>query len=125
SSKPHGDDQSEPSTPSASPSKAAPSLAQLETVNDDLSNYPLWLQILADIFDSQLRVPRATELEALGAAMNAAIGVGYCDNHEQAAEQMLAIRREVEPNPQNRAIYAHGYDLFKSGYLNSCKIYRR
>ena len=38
-SKPHGEDQSEPSTPSASPSKAAPSLAHLENVNGDLSNY--------------------------------------------------------------------------------------
>src|SRR5208283_4147953 len=39
SSKPHGEDRSEPSTPSASPSRAAPCLAQLENVNGDLSNY--------------------------------------------------------------------------------------
>jgi xylulokinase len=86
---------------------------------------PLWLQILADILDAPLRVPRATELGALGAAMNAAIGVEYYDDYEQAAGQMLAISREVEPNPQNRTVYADGYDLFKSGYRNSSKIYRR
>src|SRR5271165_6999553 len=39
SSKPHGEDRSEPSTPSASPLRAAPCLAQLENVNGDLSNY--------------------------------------------------------------------------------------
>ena len=39
SSKPHGEDRSEPSTQSASPSEAAPSLAQLENANGDLSNY--------------------------------------------------------------------------------------
>ena len=86
---------------------------------------PLWIQILADILNSPLRVPRATELGALGAAINAAIGVGYYDNHEQAAGQMLAISREVEPKHQNLAVYADGYDLFKSGYQNSSKIYRR
>ena len=85
----------------------------------------LFLQILADILSVPLQVPRAIELGVLGAAMNAAVGVGYYDNHEQAARQMLAISREVEPNPQNRAVYADGYDLFKSGYLNSSKIYRR
>jgi len=77
---------------------------------------PLWLKILADTLQASLRIPRATELGALGAAMNAAIGVGYYDNHEQAAGQMLAINREVEPNPENRAVYADGYHLFKAGY---------
>jgi xylulokinase len=86
---------------------------------------PLWLQILADILDAPLRVPRATELGALGAAMTAAIGVGYYDNHEQAAGQMLAISTEIEPNPQNRAVYADGFDLFKSAYRTSVKIHRR
>ena len=85
----------------------------------------LWLQILADILNTPLRVPRVAELGALGAAMNAAVGVGFYDNHEQAARQMVAISREVEPSPQNRAAYAHGYDLFKSGYQNSSKIYRQ
>ena len=84
---------------------------------------PLWLQILADILDTPLRMPRATELGALGAAMNAAIGAGYYDSHEQAAGQMLAIDREVETNPQNRAVYADGYELFKSGYRNSSKMF--
>jgi xylulokinase len=85
---------------------------------------PLWLQILADILDAPLEVPQVTELGALGAAMNAAIGVGYYDDHEQASRQMLAIGGEVEPHPKNRAVYADGYDRFKSGYQNS-KIYRR
>jgi xylulokinase len=62
---------------------------------------PLWLQILADILHSPLRVPEAEELGVLGAAMNAAVGVGYYDSHEEAAQQMLAIRGKIEPIPQN------------------------
>ncbi len=80
---------------------------------------PLWLQILADILGTPLRVPRATELGALGAAMNAAVGVGYYDTHEQAAGAMLAIGSEIEPNPQNRGVYSEGYEAFKSGYVTS------
>lgn len=86
---------------------------------------PLWLQILSDILDVPLRVPGVAELGALGAAMNAAVGVGYYDNHEQAARKMQAISSEVEPNPQNRTVYGDRYDLFKSGYRNAGKIHRR
>ena len=86
---------------------------------------PLWLQILADILDAPLQVPRTAELGTLGAAMNAAVGVGYYDNHGQAAGQMLTIGSEVEPNPRNRGVYAAGYETFKSGYLNLTKTYQR
>ena len=71
SSKPHGEDRSEsaPSTPSASPSKAAPSLAQLENVNAGLSNYPALVEthfLVATPFDmcrspSTLRIIAAKE----------------------------------------------------------------
>ena len=86
---------------------------------------PLWLQILADILEFPLRVPKATELGALGAAMNAAVGVGYYDNLEQAAQQMLEMSNEIEANYQNRATYADGYELFKAAYNNTSKIYPR
>jgi xylulokinase len=86
---------------------------------------PLWLQILADILGAPLRVPRVTELGALGAAMHAAVGTRYYDSHEQAAGRMLAIDKEIEADPQNRAVYADGYEQFKSGYRNSREIYRR
>ena len=86
---------------------------------------PLWLQILADILEFPLRVPKATELGALGAAMNAAVGVGYYDNLEQAAQQMLEMSNEIEANYKNRATYADGYELFKAAYNNTSKIYPR
>lgn len=78
----------------------------------------LWLQILADILNAPLRVPGATELGALGAAMTAAIGVGYYENYEQAADRMLTISREVEPSHENGAVYAEGYARYKSAYQN-------
>jgi xylulokinase len=80
---------------------------------------PLWLQIVADILDVPLRVPRATELGTLGAAMNAAIGTGYHDSHEQAAHEMVAIGKGVEPEPRNRIVYADGYERFKFGYRSA------
>ncbi len=83
---------------------------------------PFWLQILADILDAPLRVPQAIELGALGAAMNAAVGVGYYDSHEEAADRMLTIDTEVEPNPENRGIYSDGYETFKSVYRGPSRI---
>lgn len=77
---------------------------------------PLWLQILADILDAPLGVPKATELGALGAAMNAAIGTGYYDNHQTAARHMLSIARTVAPNAQNQRVYAEGYGAFRAAF---------
>jgi xylulokinase len=80
---------------------------------------PLWLQILADVLDVPLQVPGVTELGALGAAMNAAVGVRYYESHVEAATHMLAMRGEIRPDPNNRLVYAEGYDAFKESYRKS------
>lgn len=85
-------------------------------ISGGITRNPMWLQILADVLDTALQVPRTTELGALGAAMNAAIGVGYYASHEEAADRMLTLEREVAPDRKNHGVYAEGYEVFKSGY---------
>jgi len=85
---------------------------------------PLWLQILADVLDAPLRVPRATELGALGAAMNAAVGVGFYSNHQEAAAHMLATGRKIAPDPTSLAVYSEGYQRFRAGYEALSEIRR-
>src|SRR5271166_56776 len=65
SSKPHDEDRSEPSTPSASPSEAAPSLAQLENVNGDLSNYSIKASLTLRDASSGLQPVMSTDICAL------------------------------------------------------------
>jgi len=77
---------------------------------------PLWLQILADVLQQPLYVPRATELGALGAAVNAAVGTGTYLDHAQAIAHMNSIESVIAPQPETAAQYAHGFELYRSTY---------
>lgn len=77
---------------------------------------PLWLQILADVLQQPLYVPRATELGALGAAVNAAVGTGVYSDHAHAIAHMNSIESVISPNPATSAQYEHGFELYRSTY---------
>lgn len=77
---------------------------------------PLWLQILCDVLQRPLHVPRATELGALGAAMNAAVGVHFFTDHAQAATGMNEIEAVIRPNPNNSTLYDKGFALYRATY---------
>lgn len=77
---------------------------------------PLWLQILADTLGQSLHVPRAAELGALGAAVNAAVGIGIYADHAQAIAQMNTIESIVTPNPDCFPHHDAGYSLYKLAY---------
>jgi xylulokinase len=80
---------------------------------------PLWMQILADVLDVPLQVPSSTELGVSGAAMTAAVGVGYYTTHAEAAAQMLSLVETVAPLAQNRSLYQDGYERFRLAYSAS------
>ena len=85
-------------------------------VSGGITRNPLWLQILADILNVPLQIPKATELGAVGAAMNAAIGAAYYTSHEQAADQMVTMAETIEPMQKNQSIYSDGFEFFRLAY---------
>ena len=78
----------------------------------------LWLQIHADILKKPIHLARESEACALGSAMAAAVAAGVYSDFDEAAREMVAIERVVEPNPANAAVYD---DLFER-YV---ELYRR
>ncbi len=80
---------------------------------------PLLMQILADVLDSPLQVPSATELGVSGAAMNAAVGVGHFATLAEAAEHMLSLVETITPLTQNRSLYEDGYERFRKAFSAS------
>jgi sugar (pentulose or hexulose) kinase len=77
------------------------------------------MQLTADIFNMPVSRPHTFETSALGAAINAAVGLGYYKDHHQAAQQMTRLRDTFFPNPQNAALYQQ---LYQQVYL---KMYRQ
>jgi FGGY-family pentulose kinase len=66
---------------------------------------PLWLQIHADVLQAPIHLTREPESCALGAAMAAAVGAGWCADFDQAARQMVQIERIIEPDRGRKAVY--------------------
>jgi sugar (pentulose or hexulose) kinase len=77
------------------------------------------MQITADIFDLPAQRPHTYETSALGAAVTAAVGLGWHSDHTAAVDSMTRVGRTFEPIAANRDLYR---DLFERVYR---KLYRR
>jgi sugar (pentulose or hexulose) kinase len=77
------------------------------------------LQLTADIFNLPVEKPHTYETSALGAAINAAVGLGLYPNFETAIEKMTRIGETYQPIPENVKIYEQ---LFNRVYR---RMYRR
>ncbi len=71
-----------------------------------------WVQIFADCFQVPVEIPAGTELGALGAAVCAAVAVGYFDNYADAMVNMARVGRTQEPNCDLKDVYAEKFDQY-------------
>lgn len=73
------------------------------------------MQITADIFGLPAQRPHTYETSALGAAIDAAVGLGLHPDFDSAIREMTRVSDVFEPIPANRDLYQALYD----------KVYRR
>jgi sugar (pentulose or hexulose) kinase len=77
------------------------------------------LQLTADIFGLPTSRPHVYEASGLGAAMDAAVGVGLHPDFETAVAEMTRVKDTFDPSPDRHAIYD---GLYNHVYL---QMYRR
>ena len=77
------------------------------------------MQLTADIFNLPVEKPHTYETSALGAAINAAVGMKYFNSYEEAVKSMCRTGKSYSPNKKNKDIYD---ELFNKVYL---KMYKR
>jgi sugar (pentulose or hexulose) kinase len=77
------------------------------------------LQLTADIFNLPVHRPHTFETSGLGAAINAAVGLGYFENYQQASKAMTHIHQTFTPISDNVDLYEK---LYSQVYL---KMYRQ
>lgn len=75
-----------------------------------------WLQMQADIFNATIVTLTVEQGPGLGAAMLAAIGVGWFANASEAAAVFVHYKDEYRPNPDHVAAYAELYTLYTQVY---------
>lgn len=83
------------------------------------------MQITADIFNRPAIRPRVFETSGLGAAIDAAVGLGWFTDFESAVHEMTRIGEIFEPNHKYRDIYEQLYQrVYKKMYRNLQNLYK-
>jgi len=77
------------------------------------------VQIAADIFNLPTSRMATSEIAALGAAIDAAVGTGMFDSFEQAVASMVKRGKTFEPVPANHRVYN---DLYNEVYKRTFKV---
>jgi xylulokinase len=77
---------------------------------------PLWRQILADVFDSELVTINTTEGAAYGAALLAGVGAGVWPDVDAACEAGIKITGSTTPQAETVAQYEPLYALYRDLY---------
>ena len=84
------------------------------------------MQLTADIFGLPTARPHVYETSGLGAAIDAAVGLGLYPDFASAVAGMTRVGRVFEPIEGNRAIYDRLYkEVYKKMYRNLQPLYRK
>jgi L-ribulokinase len=76
---------------------------------------PYVMQLMADVMQRPIRIPRSEQTCALGAAMFAATVAGIYPKVEDAMAQMgSGVAKQFDPNPMNAAIYDARYQKYQA-----------
>lgn len=73
----------------------------------------VWAQIFADVFNLPIEIIEGDELGALGSAMAAAVAFGEYKDLQEAAKNMVVIKKVFEPNIEYVEMYKKKFDVYK------------
>ena len=73
-----------------------------------------WAQMFADTLQVPVETTKCTNTNALGAAICASIGLGRYNTFEEAVEKMTHFNERIDPNPENKDIYADKFFKYTS-----------
>jgi xylulokinase len=79
------------------------------------SRSPLWRRILADVLETTVVTTMTSEGAAQGAAMLAAVGIGWFPTVEDACRRLVMLGERVDPSGPSR-VYHERYGQYRSLY---------
>lgn len=75
---------------------------------------PLWMQIIADVCQTRMRIPEDADGGLLGGAVLGAMHTGEYASAAEATAAMVRLRAVLEPEPAAMAAYEPHYALYKA-----------
>lgn len=100
---------------------AGKSFKRIVSVGGGAKN-PDWLQMQADIFNAEILCLTAEQGPGLGAAMLAAVGLGWYDSLSDCGKQFIGYQPAVQPIAENVARYKDLYEIYREIYPATKKI---
>ncbi len=76
----------------------------------------LWLQILAEVIDTEIVTLTSTEGAPYGAALLAGVGTGDYSSVADACARTIDIAARRDPDPTRVQIYQHYYSIYRELY---------
>lgn len=77
---------------------------------------PLWRQMMADVFETEIVLVNATEGAAYGAALLATVGTGVYPDIRTAAGKCIGTTGQALPNDATSAVYNRFYPRYRALY---------
>jgi len=85
-----------------------------------------WLKIYSDVLGMKLSVlENPQEVTSLGAAIAAAVGVGFHKDYEASVKEMVRISTIILPNLKSTKIYDEIYGIYKEAFHTLTPIFEK
>jgi len=82
----------------------------------------LWSQVLADVTQKQIKVPKVNEATALGGSFACGVATGEYDSIAQASKALIQWEKTYTPNTNNAELYQDVASKWKEAYSSSLKL---
>ncbi|MDD2457987.1 MAG: carbohydrate kinase [Eubacteriales bacterium] len=77
------------------------------------SRSSFWSQMFASAVGLPVEITRGSEVGARGAAITAAVGIGYYKNYREAIKEMVQVKKTYEPINSESRIYEESYGFYR------------
>jgi gluconokinase len=98
--------------------------SQAIIVNGGFTQSPVWLQIMADIFNTKLNLYEHTVNSTLGAVFMGLKALGRIDNYDQV-QAALPLKARIRPDGAKVATYRDLYSLYEAVYAQNQSFFNQ
>ena len=82
----------------------------------------LWSQILADVTQKEIQIPRVNEATALGGAFACGVATGEYNSIAEASKALIQWEKSYSPQTENKELYQDVAGKWKEAYASSLSL---
>ena len=88
---------------------------------------PAWRQMIADMFNVEVKQLEVEDATIVGAAILAGVGVDKFSDAREGVDKMVNYIDTIKPDPETAAVYRKVYEVYTSAYeaMNHTGLYRK